>query len=86
MNEERNKKHFIDEQKENRKILDIQKMFEEGLIKEEELTEEIKYKLMELYRKQIENLKIEIEVNKKELQACKEEIKNEYERLKNKKK
>ena len=55
-------------------LLELQKCFEDGRIKEEDLSEEQKSSLMELYKKQIEDLQTNIDKNKKDLKLYKEKI------------
>lgn len=56
------------------KIIQIQKDYESGIIKEEDLSECEKESLKALYRKQIETLKIDISMKKKEFLGYKEKI------------
>ena len=57
-------------------LLELQRVFEEGTIKEEDLSEEQKSSLMELYKKQIEDLQRDIDKNKNDLKLYKEKIVN----------
>ena len=66
--------NLINQLKENRKLLEIQQKLEKGLLKEKELTEEVKTELVKLYKKQIRDLQIELEMNNKELQSYKETV------------
>lgn len=56
------------------KLLELQKCFEQGTIKEEDLSEEQKSSLMELYKKQIEDLQKDIDKNKQDINLYKERI------------
>ena len=57
-----------------RKLLELQKSYEQGAIKEEDLREEEKNSLIELYEKQIENLQKDIDDNKKSFEMYREKI------------
>lgn len=57
-------------------LLELQKSFEDGTIKEEDLSEEEKNSLIELYEKQIENLQKDIDDNKKAFKMYREKIVN----------
>ena len=59
-----------------KKLLELQRFFEEGIIKEEDLSEEQKSSLMELYKQQINELQTNIDKNKKDLKLYKEKILN----------
>ena len=65
---------FISRLKEERYILDLQKRYESGEVKEKDLTEKEKSKLMDLYDKQIRDLKIDIENYNKSSKYYKEKI------------
>ena len=65
---------FINQLQETGKILELQRKYEEGIIKEEELTEEEKEKLIKLYKEQIASLKIEIENNDRKIEYYKKEM------------
>lgn len=52
--------NFISAIKQDGQILNLQESFESGKIKEEDLTEDEKNKLIELYKKQINELKQDI--------------------------
>ena len=67
---------MIDNIKRYNKLLELQKCFEEGIIKEEDLSEEQKSSLEELYKKQIEDLQRNIDKNKNDLKLYKEKIVN----------
>lgn len=54
--------------------VELQKDYEAGIIKEENLTEEQYNNLMELYNKQIDNYKTSINMKKVELENCKNRI------------
>lgn len=56
------------------KIIQLQKDYESGIIKEKDLSEYEKESLKALYRKQIETLKIDISIKKKEFLSYKEKI------------
>ena len=65
---------FIRGLQESRKILELQRKFEKGLIKESELSEEEKEKLIELYKEQIKSLCEDIKNNNMEIEKYKREI------------
>ena len=69
-----NKDEFINGLQESGKILDLQRKFEKGLIKESELSEEEKEKLIELYKEQIKSLCEDIKNNNMEIEKYKREI------------
>lgn len=75
-------KNLINKLKENKNLLELQRKFEEGLIKENELTEKEKSDLSKLYKEQIEHLYIDIKINTREIQFYKEKIKNIRKRIK----
>lgn len=56
------------------KIMQLQKDYESGVIKEEELSDYEKDSLMKLYKKQVETLEMNIAIKKQELLSCKEKI------------
>ena len=56
------------------KIMQLQKDYESGIIKEEDLSDDEKDNLMELYKKQIETLEIELAMKRQELLSYKEKI------------
>ena len=58
------------------KLLELQKSFEDGTIKEADLSEEQKNSLIELYKGQIEDLQRDIDNNKRAFQLYKERIIN----------
>lgn len=62
-------------------IVLLQKEYEKGIIKEEELSEYEKEKLIELYKKQIKILEIDIDLKKEELLGYKEKILNVKQKL-----
>ena len=64
----------ISEFKENRKIMDLQKQYETSIINEEDLTEEEKEKLIELYKEQISTIKDNIQTELKKLEFYKQKI------------
>lgn len=66
--------NFINEFEHSRKILSLQKDFEVGIVKEEDLTEEEKSNLMNLYRKQIEDLNKDISSYQRALKMYDEKI------------
>lgn len=68
------KKNIIEELEEQRKILELQKKYEAGIIKEEELTEEEKEKLIDLLNQQIETLERNIESYKQTLRGYRDKI------------
>ena len=57
-------------------ILDLQKKYREGLIKEEDLTEEQYQCLLTLYNKQIDKLKTILNIKKQEFKNYKNSISN----------
>lgn len=65
---------FIKKIEEERNILNMQIRFEKGEIKEEDLTELEKEKLLNLYNQQIRDLKQDIENSKRVLNSYKEQI------------
>lgn len=65
---------FIRGLQESRKILELKRKFEKGLIKESELSEEEKEKLIELYKEQIKSLCEDIKNNNMEIEKYKREI------------
>lgn len=69
-----NKDEFINGLQESGKILELQRKFEKGLIKESELSEEEKEKLIELYKEQIKSLCEDIKNNNMEIEKYKREI------------
>lgn len=69
-----NKDEFINRLQESGKILELQRKFEKGLIKESELSEEEKEKLIELYKEQIKSLCEDIKNNNMEIEKYKREI------------
>ena len=73
---------FINQLQETGKILELQRKYEEGIIKEEELTEEEKEKLIKLYKEQIASLKIEIENNDRKIEYYKKEMLEEIKKKK----
>ena len=79
----RNNNGVISELKEEREILELQRNYESGKIKEADLTEQQKSKLMNLYDKQIKNLKQEIENYNREFESYKEKIINIRKKLNN---
>ena len=68
------KDEFIKGLQESGKILELQRKFEKGLIKESELSEEEKEKLIELYKEQIKSLCEDIKNNNMEIEKYKKEI------------
>ena len=65
---------FINKMEEDRRILNMQKSFESGELKEQNLTETDKNNLLKLYNKQIIDLKQDIENYKRNLNSYKEKI------------
>lgn len=65
---------FINKFEEERKILNLQMRFESGDIKEADLTELEKEKLLNLYNQQIRDLKRDIENNKRIFDSYKKKI------------
>lgn len=75
------KTSFIDEFKSKQEIMNLQQKYESGQIAEEDINEEDKQKLIELYKEQIETLNNNIRMYKDTLKNYKEqilEIKNNY--------
>ena len=69
-----NKNNMIEEFSQEKRILELQRKYKTGMIKETEISESDKEQLMNLYRKQIENLNINIAIKEKEIQGYKEKI------------
>ena len=65
---------MIDNIKRYNKLLELQKSFEAGTLKEENLSEEEKSSLIQLYKQQIEDLQRNIDNNKNALKLYKEKI------------
>lgn len=68
------KSDFINELSSEYKILELQKDYENDIIKEEDLSDLDKENLTALYKKQIETLNINIAKKEKEMQWYKEKI------------
>ena len=68
------RENTIEELSNQYKIMALQKDYESGVIKEEELSDYEKERLMELYKKQVETLEINIAIKKQELLSYKEKI------------
>ena len=75
---------IFNEFEEKNRLLKLQNDYENGIIKEDELSEEQKEELMNLYNEQIRNLEEEILRDKVELKMYKQKIKNKMEMLKKK--
>ena len=75
---------IFNEFEEKNRILKLQNDYENGIIKDNELSEEQKEELMNLYDEQIKNLEEEILRDKVELKMYKQKIKNKMEMLKKK--
>lgn len=73
---------IFEEFEEKNKVLKLQKDYEDGKILEEELTEEQKDQLMELYNEQIKELEDEIERSKVTLKLYKKSISEKMDKLK----
>ena len=71
----------IEELSKQSKILALQKDYENGIIKEEQLSSDEKSSLKELYKKQVETLEIDIAIKKRELQSYKKKILNATQKL-----
>lgn len=69
-----NDNSFIKQFDENKKILNMQKRFESGELKETDLTEIEKSNLIKLYNEQIMDLKRDIENYKRALNSYKDKI------------
>ena len=65
---------IFDEFEEQRKILDLQKSYEAGIIREEDLSEKQKADLIKLYKEQITNLEYDSIMYKRKLQMSKQKI------------
>ena len=65
---------FINQLEENKKILNMQKYFESGELKEADLTEIEQEKLIKLYKEQIIDLKKDIENYRRTLKVYKQKI------------
>ena len=65
---------IIREDKEKLRILKLQKAYEEGLILEEEISEEDKEKLYCLYEEQIQKMEVSIKESEDEIEKNKNEI------------
>lgn len=68
------KNNMLEEFSQEKRILELQRKYKSGMIKETEISESDKEELMKLYRKQIENLNINIAIKEKEIQGYKEKI------------
>ena len=68
------KDSFINKMKENRNLLNLQRHFENGEVKEDELTEQQKEELLNLYNNQISELQQDIKNYEKVLNSYKEKI------------
>ena len=66
--------NVINELKAKRIITDLQKQYEDSAIKEKDLTEEEKEKLIELYKEQISTIENNIATKLKELEFYKQKI------------
>lgn len=75
---------IFNEFEEKNRLLKLQNDYENGIIKEDELSEEQKEELMNLYNEQIRNLEEEILRDKVELKMYKQKIKNKMELVKKK--
>lgn len=68
------RENTIEELSNQYKIMQLQKDYESGVVKEEELSSYEKDRLMELYKKQVETLEINIAIKQQELLSYKEKI------------
>ena len=68
------KENTIEELSNQYKIMQLQKDYDSGVVKEEELSSYEKDRLMELYKKQVETLEINIAIKQQELLSYKEKI------------
>lgn len=68
------RENTIEEISKQYSIMALQKDYERGIIKEEELSKVEKDNLAELYKKQVETLEMNIAIKKQELQNYKEKI------------
>lgn len=64
-------KNILDELKRQNKFIQLQEKYEKGNIKEEELSEDEKEELLNLYKKQIKNLEQNVNKYQKELENYK---------------
>lgn len=64
----------IEEMKRKNKIINLQQKYEKGQIKEEDLTNQEKSELIELYEEQIETAKQNIEEEKRKLESYKQQL------------
>ncbi|MBR3696767.1 MAG: hypothetical protein IKM97_00605 [Clostridia bacterium] len=64
----------INKLKQKRKIIDLQIKYENNIIKEEELTEEEKENLINLYKEQISTLEDNIQIELKKLEFYRQKI------------
>ena len=60
----------------NKELLEWQKKFRRGLIKEDDIPEDVKEDLKNLYNKQINYLKESIKMNKEKILQIKRKLKN----------
>lgn len=77
---------FIQQLQESGKILELQRKYEQGIIKEEKLSEEEKENLIKLYIEQIATLKKQIEENDRKIESYKQEMLAEIKKRKKKQK
>jgi len=75
LDEIKQESNIINEFKEKRKIIDLQKNFETNVIREEDLTEIEKENLVKLYKEQIHNIENNIQTALNELEFYKQKIK-----------
>lgn len=68
------RENTIEELSSQYRIIQLQKDYESGVIKEEELSDYEKDNLMKLYKNQVETLEINIAIKKQELLIYKEKI------------
>ena len=83
MNNNGEKMSIFNEFEEKRNVLKLQKDYEAGIRKEEELSEKQKEDLIKLYKEQITNLEYDEIIYKRKLQMYKEKIVTIRSKLKN---
>lgn len=81
---ENNKENIFDSFEKDKDLLNIQEKFENGKLNEEDLTEQEKQELINLYKEQINDLKKNIDYYKTNLETCKNKIINLKKSLQNK--
>ena len=74
LQETKQENNILNEYKEKRKIIELQKEYETNVIKEEDLTQTEKEDLIALYKEQIETIENNIQTGLKELDFYKQKI------------